>query len=269
MNNKRLIIGLASLTTILSACDSDIKIDERYSHVRVYQDDLALACDNSSAVSVKSHGLALINEAIEIHCSQKGHDGLAYPEACGSDTSSINIYTIHYGDLATAENLGFSRLANLPDAQFDEQCEYQVISDHRKYHLLEQLVFQSTKWQDIGASEYSFDFNYNYSDCPTFAPVPTVKITVNDDNVISAYDLDNEVFLTDLSGYLTIDELYDELATLLQLTPFNAGLNASEPMKLPSFNELGVPSSYFIDSGSDECDAINYVIDNVEVITTN
>ncbi|WP_448249385.1 DUF6174 domain-containing protein [Thalassotalea agariperforans] len=269
MNNKRLVMSLASLTAILSACDSDIKIDERYSHVRVYHDDLALACDSSSAVSVKSHGLALINEAIEIHCSQKGHDGLAYPEACGSDTGSINIYTIHYGDLASAENLGFSRLANLPDAQFDEQCEYKVIPDHRKYHLLEQLVAQSTKWQDIGASEYSFEFTYSYSDCPTFDVLPSVKVTVSDDNVVSAYDINNEVFLTDLSNYFTIDELYDELATLLQLTPFQAGLNASEPMKLPSFNQLGVPSIYFIDSGSEECDAINYVINNVEVISSN
>lgn len=270
MKEKILILAIA---TLLSACDSEhLHIDEEYHHVRVYKDDLASACDNSAssmAIKVKEHGAELLNEAIEVHCAQKGHDGLSYTESCASETGSINIFTIHNGDLATAESLGFSRLAELPDAQFDESCEYKVISDHRKYSLLNQLDYNLQKWDAINASEYKFNYHVSYADCPTFDVLPTIEITVNDNIITSAYILDLDTFLTETDNLYTVNALYDEIQLQLGLTPIEAGLDAYENYKAPKFNDLGVPTSYFINAGGEECDAVNYSISELEIISTN
>ncbi|MCF2947659.1 DUF6174 domain-containing protein [Paraglaciecola aquimarina] len=254
-----LTAGLICLS--LTACNDDLKIDlEGEQHVRVYQDDLAPACDSSAAISVKTHGKLLIDENIELHCSQKGHDGFAYTESCDSETGSINIFTIHDKDLATAESLGFSRLSSLPDAQFDNQCEYKVISDHRKYALLDQLNSEYAKWQTNQTPSYQFQFNTSFSDCPTFAPTPVVLVTVTDNEVSTVYDTDSETFLSNIDNYMTIDGLFNELELQLKLTPLEAGLHAGEPKVTPDFNELGVPEQYYLNAGSDECDAINYTV---------
>ncbi|MFT7009935.1 hypothetical protein [Paraglaciecola sp. MB-3u-78] len=103
-------ITAGQLCLSLTACN-DNKFDwEGEQHVRVYQDDQAISCDNTGAVSVKTHGKLLIDEDIQLHCSQKGDDGFIYTDSCGSATGSINIFTIHNKDLDTAESLGFSRL---------------------------------------------------------------------------------------------------------------------------------------------------------------
>ncbi len=261
--NKYLSIPIGFLCIGLSACDDEHFDWQGEHHVRVYQDDLAPACDNSGAISIKTHGKLLIDENIELHCSQKGHDGFAYTESCGSETGSINIFTIHDKDLATAESLGFSRLSTLPDAQFDDRCEYKVISDFRKYHLLDQLNAGYAKWQDNKPASYQFQFNQSFSDCPTFAPTPVVTITVNDDQITTVYDEDAETFLTNISDYQTIDQLYDELEVQLKLTPNEAGLSAAQPLSTPTFNTMGIPEQYFINPGTDECDAANYSLSNL------
>lgn len=251
----------------LAACDSEYQLPEEYQHVRVYKDDLAPACDGDQAISLKTHGIELINENVEIHCSQKGHDGYAYTESCGSETGSINIFTIHYGDLATAESLGFSRLADLPDAQLDEYCEYKVISDPHKYHLLNHLMENQETWQQINAVSYKFDLHTSYTDCPTFAPMPEVEITVDNNSISTVYDKTNEITLTDLDNYFTLDELLTDLIVSLKLTPIEAGKSPSKLNILPISNNMGIPESYFINAGSDECDAISYNINNVEIIS--
>lgn len=252
---------------ILTACNSDVEIDENYQHVRVYKDDQALSCNTQAGIPVRSHGEELLEQNIEIHCSQKGNDGFAYPEICGGDTGSINIFTIHKGDLATAESIGFSRLATLPDATFDQYCEYQVISDHRKYHLLDQLYINYHHWQSLNVSEYKFTFNYSYTDCPTFVALPRVEISVVDDEIIEVINTENDTLITMIDDYFTIEQLFSEINVLLQLTPIKAGITASEPYQPPEFDINGVPRLYFIDSGQDECDAIQYGISDVEIIT--
>jgi hypothetical protein len=262
--NSRLTFGLICLS--LTACNDDLIDFKGEQHVRVYQDDQAISCADTGAISVKTHGKLLIDEDIELHCSQKGHDGMAYTESCGSETGSINIFTIHDKDLGTAESLGFSRLSTLPDAQFDEICEYKVISDAKKYALISQLNDQSTLWQANKTDHYQFQFNVSYSDCPTFAPTPNVTINVVDDEINTIYDIDSEIFLTNLTDYITIDELYSELELQLKLTPLEAGLSAAEPHTLPVFGTSGLPEHYFIDSGGEECDAANYVLSNLEFL---
>ena len=94
------------------------------------------------------------------------------------------------------------------------------------------------------------------------API-TVTINVNDDAINTVYDINNETFLTFLSDYMTIDELYGELRLQLKLTVIEAGLNASEPLALPVFSPIEIPNQYFINAGGEECDAANYTISDL------
>ncbi|MBL4629624.1 MAG: hypothetical protein JKY14_00125, partial [Paraglaciecola sp.] len=262
--NVGITFGLICLS--LTACDDIIINLDGERHVRVYQDDLAPACDSSGAISVKTHGKLLIDENVELHCSQKGHDGYSYTESCNSETDSINIFTIHDKDLAKAESLGFSRLSTLPDAQFDAQCESKVMSDARKYSLINQLDEQYSIWKANKTPNYQFQFNLNFSDCPTFAPTPPVTITVSDDAINTVYDINNDTFLTNISDYMTIDELFSELNLQLNLTAISAGLNATEPLASPIFSNMGIPQQYFINAGGKECDAANYITSDLELI---
>lgn len=250
----------------LTACDENLIDLSGEHHVRVYQDDLAPACDDVGTISVQTHGKLLVDENIELHCSQKGHDGMSYTESCGSETGSINIFTIHDKDLSKAESLGFSRLSSLPDAQFDDRCEQKVISDTRKDALISQLDEQYVIWLANKTPNYQFQFHMSFSDCPTFAPTPTVTITVNDDVITTVYDIDNQTFLTDISDYMTIDDLYKEIDLQLKLTVIGAGLNSNEPLASPMFSSMGLPEQYFIDAGGEECDAANYTISDLEIL---
>ncbi|WP_339723136.1 hypothetical protein [uncultured Paraglaciecola sp.] len=262
--NSRLAFGLVCLS--LTACDENLFNLVGEQHVRVYQDDQAISCADTGTISVKTHGKLLIDENIELHCSQKGNDGMSYTQSCGSETGSINIFTIHHKDLDTAESLGFSRLSTLPDAQFDTKCEFKVISDAKKYALINQLKDQSSNWQTNKTAEYKFQYNVKYSDCATFAPTPIVTITVINDEISTVYDIENETFLTDITDYKTIDELYSELDLLLKLTPLEAGLSPSALNKLPIFGATGLPEQYFIDSGGEACDAANYIMSDLELL---
>lgn len=122
-NNFKIVIGLICLG--LAACDDDLVNDlDSEQYVNVYQDDQALSCSTAGRISVEAHSKLLIDENIEIHCSQKGYDGFAYTLSCGSETGTINIFTINDKDLSEAESLGFSSLSNLPDALFIDSCDF-------------------------------------------------------------------------------------------------------------------------------------------------
>lgn len=256
----------AFMCASLTGCNDNIFLLNGEHHVRVFQDDQAISCEDNSAIPVKTHGKLLIDENIELHCAQKGSDGISYIQSCGAQTGSINIFTIHFKDLSSAESLGFSRLSTLPDAQFDEHCEYNVISDSRKNGLLKQLDEQSAIWQANKTASYQFRFHMNFSDCPTFVPTPTVTIKVVDDVINSVYDLDNETFLSNIADYQTLDELFADLQLRLKLMPMAAGLSSSEPTKLPSFYATGMFQQYFIDTATNACDAANYRLSDLELL---
>lgn len=265
IKNILLLLTAASLV----ACNNDFysanDINKQYQHIRIYKDDMALSCQNDTAIKIKTVGKKLVNKNIELHCAQKGNDGFAYPDACGSETGSINIFTIHKGDLAEAEILGFSRLATLPDATFDENCESKVIYDHDRYVLLEQLKDGYDIWQNINVTEYSYQFHKSYVDCPSFAPMPNVEITVLNNQISTVYNLDNDQFITNLDDFMTIEELFSDIKLQLNLAPFAAAKNAAENNQLPTFNQLGIPTSYYIDAGSTTCDAMQLSISNVNL----
>lgn len=248
---------LASSSLLLTACDldSDLDVDEDYQHIRVYKDDQKLACQPESAISLAEDALKLANQEIEIHCSQKGNDGFAYPESCGSDTGSINIYTIHQGDLEKAQSAGFERLKHLPQAQFNPRCELQVIPDGYKYKLIRQVKLQIDKWNNTGLEDYQFNYQRSFLDCPNVTAPPEVRITVEQNQITEVYDLENQTFINDLSEYSTVDELLETFKLQLWMTPKAAGLNPNDAYQLPHYNSFGVPLDYYFDQGSNQCDA--------------
>lgn len=149
-NNYKIVIGLICLG--LTACDDDLADDlDREQYVNVYQDDQALSCSTAGRVSVETHGKLLSDKNIEIHCSQKGYDGFAYTQSCGSETGSINIFTINDKDVSEAESLGFSNLSNLPDAQFDDLCDSS--SNVISMEEFEQLVINTAGTQATDCSK--------------------------------------------------------------------------------------------------------------------
>jgi hypothetical protein len=141
-----------------------------------------------------------------------------------------------------------------------------VISDARKYRLISQLNDQHKIWQANKTPNYQFQFNQSFSDCPSFAPTPTVTISVIDNGINTVYDINEETFLTNLTDYMTIDELYRKLNLQLKLTPTEAGLSASEPLGVPIFSTMGLPEQYFINTGTEECDAANYTMSDLVLL---
>ncbi|MCU4675818.1 DUF6174 domain-containing protein [Catenovulum sp. 2E275] len=259
MNKLNQVSLIAASGFILTACDldSDLKIDQDYQHIRVYQDDQQLSCQPDTAISLAQSALSLAQENIEIHCSQKAHDGFAYPESCGSDTGSINVFTIHKGDLATAESLGFAPLNTLPQAQFNPNCEYQVIPDDYKYALIHQVKANINTWESLSATDYQFNYQQSFTDCPSLVASPKVRITVSDDAIVEVYDLDNQTYLNNLTDYSTIPELLNQFKLQLWMTPLYAGRTAEQNYQLAEYDENGVPLNYFYDQGTNECDAVS------------
>ncbi|EWH08565.1 hypothetical protein DS2_16854 [Catenovulum agarivorans DS-2] len=264
MNTNKFTISAISLAaiTVLTGCDDDLDyhVDEDQHHVRVFIDDQALSCQPESAIPLTQSALTLAEKSIEMHCSQKGHDGFSYTESCGSDTGSINIFTIHMGDLAEAENLGFSRVAELDNPQLDKLCEYKVISDHKKYHLLDQVKDAIDAWETLDSDHYEFKFDQNFADCPNVAAPPTMRITVEDDVITQVYNMDTQAFVNDISGFNTVSELLDAFKLQIWMSPKSAGLSSAEPYKMPEYNDNGVPLSYYYDQGTTACDAPNIVL---------
>lgn len=248
---------LASSGLLLTACDldSDLEANEDYQHIRVYKDDQQLACQPDTAISLADDALKLANQNVEIHCSQKANDGFAYPESCGSDTGSINLYTIHKGDLEKAQSAGFEPLKNLPDAQFNPSCELQVIPDDYKYQLIHQVKVQIDKWNSFDSQDYQFNYQQSFADCPNVTAPPEVRITVEQNQITEVYDLDNQTYINDLSEYSTISELLETFKLQLWMSPKAAGLSPSDAYQYPDYNSFGVPLNYYYDQGTNQCDA--------------
>ncbi|WP_143870281.1 DUF6174 domain-containing protein [Catenovulum sediminis] len=273
MNKIKYLTGcvFSVVSVVLVGCDDDIEfeIPEAEKHIRVYQDDQMLACDPASAIALSTSAQLLAENSIEIHCSQKGYDGFSYPESCGSDTGSINVFTIHKGDLNEAETLGFAPLSDLPEAVVDRHCEYKVISDHKKFHLLADVKAAIEDWQDTDTQDYEFEFQQSFVDCPNVAAPPKVRVTVENEVITQVYDLDNQQFLNNLDDYQTISALLEAFKLQIWMTPRKAALSASELDKLPEYSEQGVPLSYYYDQGSAACDAPNTQLSNFVDLSSN
>lgn len=241
----------------LIACDNDIDyhVGQDQHHVRVYKDDEQLACQPDTAISVRDHGLLLAEENIELHCSQKGADGISYPESCGSDTGSINIFTIHKGDLDSARDMGFSELSSLPQASLNRHCEFQVISDRRKFYLLHDVKANIQIWQSADIADYRYDIKIAYQDCTSDSRNGEFRVQVESGAITEVMDLSDNSILNDISNFYTMDGLLNEIKLAFWMSPFAAGKSVNEVDLLPPYRDNGTIKSVYFDSGTPACDA--------------
>ena len=90
-------------------------------HVKVFKYDDSIQC-GTSGIDLDLMANELINNGIDVLCSQKGHDGLMRIAVCGAETGSINIYKIYQANLINAENIGFESVNTLTEYN-DTVCQ--------------------------------------------------------------------------------------------------------------------------------------------------
>ena len=119
MNVYLKIITLIVASSFLSSCFHD---NDSQPLEKVFKSDGSVQCGDSG-IELEVMAQELINNGIDVICSQKGNDGMVYPAVCGAGTGSINIYTIHRANLPDAELLGFASVDILSEYR-DQQCVF-------------------------------------------------------------------------------------------------------------------------------------------------
>lgn len=87
---------------------------------KVFKYDGSRQCENNG-IPLDVMAQELIGGGVDVICSQKGSNGMAYPAVCGAGTGAINVYLIHQENLSDAEALGFSSVNELPN-YLDTPC---------------------------------------------------------------------------------------------------------------------------------------------------
>ena len=59
---------------------------------------------------------------IEVFCAERHKDGMVYPQVCGNDEGTVNVFSIAESDLESAKTLGFSPINNLTQANITSAC---------------------------------------------------------------------------------------------------------------------------------------------------
>jgi hypothetical protein len=111
------------------------------------------------------------------------------------------------------------------------------------------------KWKLSALSDYSYTYSRSPGDCPTADELPTMDITVEDNEVVSVFYSGTSEIL-DFDNAPTIDTLFGVMLGSLNTNPIKFRKSKNENL-LPSFDDtLGYPSMFFIDISSKDCDAI-------------
>ena len=121
---KNLLI-ICILPFVLFACHNDERArveneTKMEGTVKIYKYDRSVQCEPQSGITLAEMVDELAHFGITVICAQKGHDGYARAQACGTDSGVINVYTINRSDLTRAIELGFVNLDDLPGHQLEE-----------------------------------------------------------------------------------------------------------------------------------------------------
>ena len=116
-------LGLIIVAISITSCKHN-KTEEgsKALYAKVYKSDSSVQCDIDSAIELETMKQELIDEGIDVICSQKLNDGEPRNAACGIDSGNINVYVINTSNLVDAENIGFNSVDELTE-YVDETCE--------------------------------------------------------------------------------------------------------------------------------------------------
>ena len=116
------IFGILMAIVLISACNHDETNEEEALYSKVYKSDESVQCDVNSGIDLDVMKQELIDEGIDVICSQKLNDREARSAACGVGTGDINVYEINASNISDAENIGFNSVDDLSN-YVDEKCE--------------------------------------------------------------------------------------------------------------------------------------------------
>jgi len=115
--------GLIVFVLIVSACSNgDLTSSGSRLNTKIFKYSGSLQCEEGSGIGLETMKQELIDNGIDVICSQEMHDGFARITLCGRGTGRINVFEIHSSNLPDTVNLGFSTIDVLSQYQ-DEKCE--------------------------------------------------------------------------------------------------------------------------------------------------
>ncbi len=94
--------------------------------LQIYQYDNSKQCEGVG-IALDVMAKILIDNGIDVSCSQKGRDTLGRNTLCGADTGILNLYEIDASNLASARLLDFKPTSDLINYT-DSQCDPSLIS---------------------------------------------------------------------------------------------------------------------------------------------
>jgi hypothetical protein len=127
--------------------------------------------------------------------------------------------------------------------------------------LMSEIESNLEKWHTVGIQNYSFYYSLEPADCPTVDPAPAVVITVEQGEVVSVYVPDSGHYLDSISGYETIDEVFQSMLQKANcdFRYFSKGREALG--EYPQFDPTyGYPVSYYYDKSRNSCDGESMLI---------
>tara|TARA_R110000787_G_scaffold42217_1_gene103789 strand:+ start:86 stop:436 length:351 start_codon:yes stop_codon:yes gene_type:complete len=115
---RSLVLAL-TIILLLTSCNDDDKEDT----VLVFKYKSSVQCAPDSGILLDDMAADLTAANIKVLCAADGHDGNVAITLCGAETGEINVYEITKSALINAENLGFSNLSALQDANVVMACQ--------------------------------------------------------------------------------------------------------------------------------------------------
>ncbi|MUH71161.1 hypothetical protein [Psychrosphaera haliotis] len=115
-----LVCGLAACSAT-SNTTNDVVSEQTVSFVNVYKDANKKQCF-SQGMALNVMVKELTENGIVVNCSARKNDGLMYPQACGQNEGTINVYQISSSDFEKAQLLGFKDVKEIKSADIKLKC---------------------------------------------------------------------------------------------------------------------------------------------------
>lgn len=116
MKTPRSVAAVAALVVFTAACSGLRQDDGSEQTVQVFKSFGSVQCHGGGADLATLSG-QLLGAGLSVRDATCGSDGLMHMTVCGAGDGRIGIFEIAAGDLSQAEQLGFTPLSQLPDAE--------------------------------------------------------------------------------------------------------------------------------------------------------
>lgn len=117
-----MLIATGLLITACTSIDSSNDIQPLSNErVTIYKDAVKKQCFGDG-IALETMSSTLSISGVTVFCAERHNDGMVYPQVCGNDEGTINVFSISKSDLETAKTLGFKEVSELKSAQIKTSC---------------------------------------------------------------------------------------------------------------------------------------------------